>query len=501
MSDPYFSDVVLLLHMDGASGSTTFTDDSSLALPVTVTGNTQISTTQSKWGGASAYFDGSADYINLASTYNTNFNFGTGDFTVELWFYPEKNNIVLVDRYGGSGSYQLYITSTGKVEWYGASGFALFTSANSITLNTWQHIAVSRASGTTKVFVDGVQFASASDSGNYSTSNVFAIGAQVSSRNLTYDYKGYIDDLRVTKGVARYTSAFTPPSGAFPNGPINGYVADSGPLGAVLAFVSLKARAFVADSGPLGQPQVFASQLVAAASAPSMLGDLQAVANQWAAIASAPSMLGNAASLAWQLFGYASVPSPLGIATPVALHDFTGLIGDAVTYYVMDLITPSGTVRAPISSWQATLQTGLSNYVQCVVPAVSAYVDTINAATQFVVSRRVVLPGDVVIEYEMARAPVQTVSLDQGPSRYTATISGYSTGFAPDEDPSAAYNRTLQDIRSISVATGGTRVRCSIDWLLRPSHRVYAGSRNFVAAYINYYVGNNDAYMEVGERT
>lgn len=280
------------------------------------------------------------------------------------------------------------------------------------------------------------------------------------------------------------------------------YVLDNTLLGNILSVLNVTPLAFFQAPSPLGSLDAIANiQPLVFVQIESPLGTLDALANQWAAIASAPSMLGDAQALSWHLFARVDVPSMLGAANPLAVHDFTGQLGDATTYYVMDLIGPSGTVRAPISSWQATLQTGLSNYVQCVVPAVSAYVDTINAATQFVVSRRVVLPGDVVIEYEMARAPVQTVSLDQGPSRYTATISGYSSGFAPDEDPSAVYNRTLQDIRSISVATGGTRVRCSIDWLLRPSHRVYAGSRNFVASYINYYVGNNDAYMEVGERT
>jgi hypothetical protein len=195
------------------------------------------------------------------------------------------------------------------------------------------------------------------------------------------------------------------------------------------------------------------------------------------------------------------VPSPLGAATPLAFHNFTGQLGDAITYYVMDLTTPGGTVRVPISSWQATLQTGLSNYVQCVVPAVSAYVSAINSATQFKISRLVDVPGLAApLTYEMATAPVQTTTFDQGPFRYTCTISGYSSGFAPNETPPAAYNRIMQGIRSISINQGGTRVRCSIDWLLRPSQRVFASSEEFVVSYINYYVGDGDAYMEVGER-
>lgn len=199
------------------------------------------------------------------------------------------------------------------------------------------------------------------------------------------------------------------------------------------------------------------------------------------------------------------LPSLLPTIQSVAFHDFTGQLGDATTYYVMDLIGPGGTTRVPISSWQATLQTGQSNYVQCVVPAAQAYASAIAAADEFVISRLVSAPGVGDLAYEMATAPVQTATFDQGPSRYTCTLSGYSPGFAVEEDPSPAYHRTLQDIRSISVSTvgeisGGVRVRCSIDWLLRPGMLAILGNRTFIVAYINYYVGNNDAYMDVGER-
>ena len=323
------------------------------------------------------------------------------------------------------------------------------------------------------------------------------MGAGLSGAN---QLNGYIDEFRVTKGVGRYNSNFTPPTEPFP-GKTKAVVSDAGPLGSINALLYIEPKAIVLDSGPLGQPQILGQQSLAYASAPSMLGPEQVLAWHLFARADVPTMLGDANPLAWHLFARADVPSMLGEANPLATHDFTSVIGDATTYYVMDLTTPSGVVRVPISSWQATLQSGLSNYVQCVVPAVSAYVSAINAATQFKISRLVDVPGLASpLTYEMATAPVQTTTFDQGPFRYTCTISGYSSGFAPNETPNAAYNRIMQGIRSISINQGGTRVRCSIDWLLRPSQRVFASSEEFVVSYINYYVGEGDAYMEVGER-
>lgn len=203
--------------------------------------------------------------------------------------------------------------------------------------------------------------------------------------------------------------------------------------------------------------------------------------------------------------GIFSAPSPLGSASALGYHDFTAVLGDVVTRYVLDLVTPGGLVRVPMSSWQATLQTGRSNYVQAVVPAVAPWVASINAATEFVVSRQAVLPDGGVIEYEMARSPVGQANFSRGPQRYTCTLSGYSTGFAVDEDPPAVYDRELALVRSVTSGSSGMRVRCAVDWLLRPGHRALVDGDPFVVAYINYYValqdsGQGDAYMDVGER-
>lgn len=253
------------------------------------------------------------------------------------------------------------------------------------------------------------------------------------------------------------------------------------PLGTPLALARAVGAARIATAGPLG--------------AGSALGQLVAVAR---AMAAGP--LGAASVVARiPILATASAPSVLGQGGVLAYHDFTVGLGDAVSLYVMDLITPTGTVRVPISSWQATLQTGSSNYVQCVIPAVTMWASAINTATEFVVSRRAVLPSGLAVEQEMARAPAEQAQFDRGPLRHTCTLSGYSTAFAASANPPAVYDRALTGIRSISSGASNLRVRCAVDWLLRPGHRAYVEGAPFIVSYINYYAPSGfDSYMDVG---
>mgnify|MGYP003604705173 CR=1 FL=1 len=221
------------------------------------------------------------------------------------------------------------------------------------------------------------------------------------------------------------------------------------------------------------------------------------IADDIFAIAASPGPLAQPSVLTRiPVYGTAYTPGPLSPPQAKAWHDFTGQIGDTVTRYVMDLITPSGTVRVPISSWQATLRTGASSYVQCVIPAAQPWGATINAATSFRIYRRAVTTGGQVIEYMMAEAPADTPQFDRGPTNHTCTLSGYAPGFA-GQDVSPGTDRTLTGIRSISSGAS-YRVRCAVDWLLRPGQRGVVDGVPFVVEWINYYVNTNDAYMEVG---
>lgn len=155
-------------------------------------------------------------------------------------------------------------------------------------------------------------------------------------------------------------------------------------------------------------------------------------------------------------------------------------------------------LRLPISSWQATVQNGRADYVQAVVPAVVDLVDAINDRPngEIVIYRGARSPDGSKREVEMARAPLGQFRIDRGPFRATGTLSGYAET-STNADPST---RALTGLRSLSIDSSGVRARTDIDWLLRPGMMASVGGYAFEVSYINYYVGNNQAYMDVGER-
>lgn len=209
-SDPYQDNVSLLLHMD----QNQFVDLSYNNFAITPFGNAKSSTQVVKYGDTAAYFDGTGDYIAISDNISLNFN-TTDDFTIEGWirFNSLEDGVALVSK--GTN-----LTSSGWTLYYyqGLLYFGRPYISNDISgtftpsLNTWYHLACTRNSGTIRLFVDGVQISSASNSLNYTTTENLSIGRSHSDNFLN----GYTDDIRITKGVARYTTTFTPPSAQLP---------------------------------------------------------------------------------------------------------------------------------------------------------------------------------------------------------------------------------------------------------------------------------------------
>ena len=208
----------LHLTCEGSNGSTTVTDSSNTNASITCIGSAQISTAQSKFG-SSSLATASGD-ISISTT--NIFNFGTSDFTVEFWFYRtglgSSNNFIVDGRPSGNNSntFMLYMpTSTTAPRYHTASSDQITSSIN-LGTNAWTHIAVVRNSGTTTLYMNGVSGGSFSDSTDYVDTGGTTLGfwAGSSTSYSEYTTPGFFDDFRVTKGLARYTSGFTPPTSA-----------------------------------------------------------------------------------------------------------------------------------------------------------------------------------------------------------------------------------------------------------------------------------------------
>ena len=230
VGDLYFSKVTALLPFDGTNGATSTTDSSNSNHTVTFGGDAEISTAQSKFGGSSLSLDGNGDYVDLPQSTN---QFVSDDFTIEFWF--RINSGAGSETVGLFGSY--YTVGGGKgiimashpsypsvyFQWmYGSGsgtdwGYLNKTQGTrtSLSNNTWYHVAVTRSGNTWRLFLNGTQEDSVTQSDQMTDAgSTTRIGNYGPSATATDGLDGYIEDLRITKGLARYTSNFTAPTSA-----------------------------------------------------------------------------------------------------------------------------------------------------------------------------------------------------------------------------------------------------------------------------------------------
>lgn len=221
--DPDFSNVSALLHFEGANGSTVFSDSSSLGLTYSRTGTPTISTAQSKFGLSSGTFAGGSNWIETPS--NLAFKFGSGDFTVEAFIRQNSTS----GFQGICGSFNTNTSASREWGFYreggtilgfqysttGTTTAASLVATFSFAINTWYHVAICRQGTNLRWFVNGT--AIRSDTGFSATIANAGVAFRVGAANPFGGFNGFLDEVRVTKGVARYTADFTPPTAAFPD--------------------------------------------------------------------------------------------------------------------------------------------------------------------------------------------------------------------------------------------------------------------------------------------
>lgn len=211
-NDPYAANIVAGLHMNGANGSTTFTDIKGHTF--TANGNAQISTAQSRFGGSSGLFDGTGDYLSAAAS--ADFGFGAGAWTISAWVRPSvvTGDISLFDsRVSSAVGVGIYTSLTAQSNKWGlANNSAIVASGGNLVANEWEYLEIVRSGNTVMGFRWGVLEWTYTDTRTYASSAAINIGANSSGGT---GFNGYINDFLITKGVARHTAKFVVPVATF----------------------------------------------------------------------------------------------------------------------------------------------------------------------------------------------------------------------------------------------------------------------------------------------
>ncbi len=214
MKDSNYQYLVLGLNFD--SSGTVFSD--SRMHTVSSAGTVLISTNQYKFGNSSAWFDGSSGFLTVQPA--EEFTFRQSPFTIEFWIYPtslsHQLDIIEGRPLNTNGIYPFLCLATNGLFYFYINSNNYIWTTSPVNINTWTHVALSKSSNLLYLAVNGIIEASATDTFNYQKNNDFGFRIGFNSYNVTSEfYQGYIDDLKVYKGIGKYTSNFSLPTSPF----------------------------------------------------------------------------------------------------------------------------------------------------------------------------------------------------------------------------------------------------------------------------------------------
>ena len=378
-SDPDFAKVSVLLHCDGADNSTTFTDKSPSPKTFAAYGDAKIATAQSKFGGASLRTSSGGLYLSGGEN---PLDMGVSDFTVECWLRPDTSAAgAIINNYGSaatSSGFVLQSNGSGVVAAYcysGSTAIAATSAAGKLAAGVWQHLAVVRHGASFVLYLNGLNIASASVGTSVMNAAAAPMRIGMESNTGAYPISAYFDEIRVTKGVARYTANFTPPTEPFPDTALSAYASAPTPLGAPATLAASIRQAWASSQSPLGTPAILAASgesFFARAAAATPLGTPLALARavgaarvatagplgagaalgQLVAVAraAASSPLGAPAVMArTMVYAQASAPSPLGVPVVMA-----SVLLQAQGFNSTAFGTPSSAIRLQAAGFRAT---------------------------------------------------------------------------------------------------------------------------------------------------
>jgi hypothetical protein len=210
----------LMLHCNGTDTSTSFPDESQYNQIVTAVGDAQVDTADSQFGGASLLLDGAGDGLSIP--HGEDWVFGTGDFTLDFWINFDTltnfDNMISIYDDGGNNRCLFYANADGSIKFFANSGGVTIadfsTPVSAVTTGTWTHIALVREGANEFIFIDGISQSltytvNPDGTTDYPDVNtIFRIGYQ----NFGFYIDGHMDEIRVSKGIARWNANFTPPT-------------------------------------------------------------------------------------------------------------------------------------------------------------------------------------------------------------------------------------------------------------------------------------------------
>lgn len=217
----------LLIQADDTNGSTAFTDTSIGSHPISANGNAHIATDQSKFGGSSIYFDGSGDFLSIPDS--TDWDFGAGDFTIDFWTRingdqadfagilsgasgdPWVGWTILWGYAGGGSTNKISLVSNASGTWQWD-----LTASTTVPIQNWTHVALVRKGNTLTLYQNGTVVGNTNVAGwNFNSAGTGLNLGKLYTNHNNYYHNGYIDELHISKGVARWTENFTPPSESY----------------------------------------------------------------------------------------------------------------------------------------------------------------------------------------------------------------------------------------------------------------------------------------------
>lgn len=214
-----FADEYTILHLkgEGPNNGTQIVDSSTRNSQITLNGNVKISTNKAVGGNSSIYFDGNASFLSLAD--HSDWDFGTENFTIDAWVILDdlSSQRKIISQFNTGYNYlhmgfdhTMGLVFTINDPWGTSKVYLKENSVANWQTNTWYHVAVVRNGDTWSLYKDGVLLATQVYSGSYAdVANPLMIGDMDYAGH--YYWKGYIDELRVSRGIARWTQNFTPP--------------------------------------------------------------------------------------------------------------------------------------------------------------------------------------------------------------------------------------------------------------------------------------------------